>query len=130
MVRFRELYKLDKVSLGVATVSVRSEMITIITEPKEEAQVLQQLSNGTVRFDMQAGRMISKDLTWDKRVVDFAGPGSSMEYNSRLSEEVTNQNRLHLHRERRESNSLPALHTFQSWQRLHSHGAKSPLSND
>lgn len=89
IVRFRELYKLDKVSLGVATVSVRSEMITIITEPKEEAQVLQQLSNGTVRFDMQAGRMISKDLTWDKRVVDFAGPGSSMEYNSRLSEEVT-----------------------------------------
>ena len=89
VVRFRELYKLDKVSLGIATVSVRSEMITIITDPKEEAQVLQQLSNGTVRFDMEAGRMIAKDLTWDKRVIDFAGPGSSMEYNSRLSEEVT-----------------------------------------
>jgi hypothetical protein len=89
VVRFRELYKLDKVSLGIATVSVRSEMITIITDPKEEAQVLQQLSNGAVRFDMEAGRMIAKDLTWDKRVIDFAGPGSSMEYNSRLSEEVT-----------------------------------------
>ncbi len=87
-VKFRELFRLEKVSAGVATVSVRSEMITIVTDPKEEAQVLQQLSNGSIKFDIDEGRMISKNLSWDKRVVGFSGAGSVMEYSARLDEEV------------------------------------------
>jgi hypothetical protein len=88
MVRFRELFRLDKISAGVATVAVRSEMLTAVTDPKEEAQVLQQLSNGTIKFDLDAGRMISKELAWDKTVVGFAGDGSVMDYSARLEEEV------------------------------------------
>jgi len=87
-VRFRELFKLEKVSAGVATVSVSSEMITIVSDPKEEAQVVQQLSNGTIKFDIDAGRMISKELDWDKKVVGFSGAGSAMEYSARLDERV------------------------------------------
>ena len=87
-VRFRELFRLDKVSAGVATIAVRSEMLTPITEPQEEAQVLQQLSNGTIKFDVDAGRMISKELGWDKVVVGFSGAGSVMDYSARLEEQV------------------------------------------
>ena len=87
-VRFRELFRLDKVSAGVATIAVRSEMLTAITEPKEEAQVLQQLSNGTIRFDIDAGRMLAKELAWDKTVVGFSGDGSVMDYSARLDEKV------------------------------------------
>jgi hypothetical protein len=87
-VRFRELFKLEKVSSGIATVSVASEMITIISDPKEEAQVVQQLSNGTIKFDIDAGRMISKELGWDKKVVGFSGAGSTLEYSARLDEHV------------------------------------------
>jgi hypothetical protein len=88
-VRFRELFRFDKVSAGVATIAVRSEMLTVISEPKEEAQVLQQLSNGTIKFDIDAGRMISKELGWDKVVVGFSGAGSVMDYSARLDEQVT-----------------------------------------
>lgn len=87
-VRFRELFRFDKVSAGVATIAVRSEMLTPISEPKEEAQVLQQLSNGTIKFDIDAGRMISKELGWDKVVVGFSGAGSVMDYSARLEEQV------------------------------------------
>ena len=87
-VRFRELFRFDKVSAGVATITVRSEMLTPISEPKEEAQVLQQLSNGTIKFDIDAGRMISKELGWDKVVVGFSGAGSVMDYSARLEEQV------------------------------------------
>ena len=66
----------------------KSEMLTIISEPKEEAQVLQQLSNGTIHFDIDAGRMISKELSWDKVVVGFSGAGSVMDYSARLEEQV------------------------------------------
>ncbi len=88
-VRFRELFRFDKVSAGVATIAVRSEMLTVISEPKEEAQVLQQLSNGTIKFDIDAGRMISKELGWDKVVVGFSGAGSVQDYSARLDEHVT-----------------------------------------
>lgn len=88
MVRFRELFRLDKVSAGVASITIRSEMLTPITDPKEEAQVLQQLSNGTIKFDLDAGRMLSKELAWDKAVVGFAGSGSVMDYSARLDENV------------------------------------------
>ncbi|MEQ1825829.1 MAG: hypothetical protein ABL921_07770 [Pirellula sp.] len=87
-VRFSEFFRLDKVSAGVATIAVRSEMLTAITDPKEEAQVLQQLSNGTIRFDIDAGRMVSKELAWDKTVVGFSGDGSVMDYSARLEEQV------------------------------------------
>ncbi len=88
-VRFRELFRFDKISAGVATIAVRSEMLTAISEPKEEAQVLQQLSNGTIQFDVDAGRMISKELAWDKVVVGFSGAGSVLDYSARLEEQVT-----------------------------------------
>jgi hypothetical protein len=88
LVKFRELFKLEKVSAGVATVSVRSEPLSTMGEPSEEAQVLQQLSNGTIRFDIDAGRMISKELAWDHQVVAFSGPGSVLEYSARLDDHV------------------------------------------
>ena len=50
------------------------------------AQVIQQLSNGSIRFDLDAGHMLSKELTWDETVVGFQGPESMMEYRARMTE--------------------------------------------
>jgi len=88
MVKFREFFRLEKVSAGVATISVRSEPLSPVNDPTEEAQVMQQLSNGTIQFDIDAGRMISKELAWDHQVVSFSGPGSLLEYSSRLEDRV------------------------------------------
>jgi len=88
MVKFREFFRLEKVSAGVATISVRSEPLSPVNDPTEEAQVMQQLSNGTIQFDVDAGRMISKELAWDHQVVSFSGPGSLLEYSSRLEDRV------------------------------------------
>ena len=88
LLKFRELFKLEKVSAGIATISVRSEPLSTISDPSEEAQVLQQLSNGTIRFDLDAGRMVSKDLAWDHEVVAFSGPGSVLEYSARLDDHL------------------------------------------
>lgn len=87
-VKVRELYTLEKVGSGVATISIRSEPLTPLKEPEMEAQALQQMSNGEIRFDIDAGRLISKSLTWDKTVVGFSGPNSVMDYSARLEEIV------------------------------------------
>lgn len=88
VVKIRELYTLEKVSAGVAVISIRSEPLTPLAEPEIESQALQQMSNGTIRFDLDAGRLISKLLVWDKSVVGFSGPGSVMDYSARYEETV------------------------------------------
>ena len=87
-IKIRELYTLEKVKSGVATLSIRSEPLTPIDEESVKAQVVQQLSNGTIRFDVDAGHMISKELNWDETVVGFQGPNSMMEYRARMNEQL------------------------------------------
>ena len=87
-IKIRELYTLEKVKTGVATLSIRSEPLTPIDDASIKAQVVQQLSNGEIRFDIDNGRMLSKQLDWDETVVGFQGPTSMMEYRSRMTERL------------------------------------------
>lgn len=82
----REMYTLKKVQTGVATIEVNSQPITPISSSKVKSQVLQQLSNGTIKFDIDAGHLISKQLDWDETVVGFEGAESMMKYRARLIE--------------------------------------------
>ncbi|MGI9472849.1 MAG: hypothetical protein ACR2NZ_15020 [Rubripirellula sp.] len=87
-IKIRELYTLEKVKTGVATLSVRSEPLTPLNDDSVRAQVVQQLSNGEIRFDLDNGRMLSKQLEWDETIVGFQGANSLMEYRARLSEKL------------------------------------------
>jgi hypothetical protein len=87
-IKIRELYTLEKVQTGVAYLTVRSEPLTPINEESVRAQVVQQLSNGTIRFDVDNGRMLSKQLDWDETVVGFQGANSLMEYRARFTERL------------------------------------------
>jgi hypothetical protein len=49
---------------------------------------MQQLSNGELRFDMEKGRMLSKELNWDDSVVGFSGAESQLTYSARYREEL------------------------------------------
>jgi hypothetical protein len=84
----RTLYTLEKVKTGVATLSIKSEPLTPINDESVRAQVVQQLSNGAIRFDIDNGRMLSKQLDWDETVVGFQGANSLMEYRARLTESL------------------------------------------
>ncbi len=84
--KVREVYTLEKVETGVATLSIRSEVLTPMEDESIKAQLLQQLSNGTIRFDIDGGRVMSKQLDWDETVVGFQGPNSLMEYRARMIE--------------------------------------------
>ncbi len=66
-------------------------MLTPIDEESIKAQLVQQLSNGTIRFDVDAGRVLSKQLDWDETVVGFQGANSLMEYRARLTETLVKE---------------------------------------
>ena len=87
-VKTRELYTLKNVSAGVATISIQTQVLTPISDPKIRSQLIQRLSSGTIRFDIDSGRLLSKELIWDENVLGFSGPDSNMKYLAKFTEKL------------------------------------------
>lgn len=87
-IKIQHRYRLEKVETGVATISIESQVLTPVRDPKVESQLVQRMSKGVIRFDVDAGRMLSKQLDWDETVVAFNGADSHMEYAARFVEQL------------------------------------------
>jgi len=87
VIKTRQHYTLDSVANGVATISVVTQIMTPINNPKIQSQLVQRMTQGTIRFDMDAGRVLSQKLELDERVLGFQGPESSLHYLGRFTEE-------------------------------------------
>ncbi len=87
-IKVRELYTLEKVSAGVATIRIETQPLTPVHDPAVESQLIQQLSKGTLKFDLDRGRLISKKLDWSDEVVGFRGPDTALRYDAEFTEEL------------------------------------------
>jgi hypothetical protein len=87
-IKTRLQYRLEKVQTGVATISVTTQVLTPLHDARVEAQLVQQLSKGEIKFDIDAGRILSKRLDWDENVIGFNGSDSNMKYLARFTEEL------------------------------------------
>jgi hypothetical protein len=88
-IKTRQVYSLRSVKTGVATIDVKTEVLTPIDDPALEAQMVQRLQQGHVRFDIDAGRLLSRQMDMDKTVIGFNGADSQMEYLARFTEEMS-----------------------------------------
>jgi hypothetical protein len=88
LIKLRKAFKLEKVATGVATISVTTQVLTPVNEPRVEAQLMQHVTKGVVKFDVEAGRVISRRLDWNETVLGFEGADSSMTYLARFTEEL------------------------------------------
>ncbi len=57
-VKTRLVYTLKSVKTGVATIAVKTEVITPVNDPQIKAQLVQQLTDGELKFDIDAGRVL------------------------------------------------------------------------
>jgi hypothetical protein len=87
-VDLRQLYTLENVATGVATIKVESQVLTPISDPALEAQLIQRMTEGTVKFDLDAGRVIAQQTDLNRQVIGFNGPASSMRYLTRVEEKL------------------------------------------
>jgi hypothetical protein len=76
-----------KVETGIATISVRTEILTPVTDPRVQSQLVQRMQHGEIKFDIDAGRIHSKQMDLDETVIGFSGQNSMMKYLARLTEE-------------------------------------------
>jgi len=81
-------FTLEQVETGVAVIRVSTEILTLINDPAVESQLVQREAEGTVRFDIDAGRILGQQMDIDKHVVGFRGDASSIHYVNRFSERL------------------------------------------
>jgi hypothetical protein len=88
LVKTRLRYRLESVRDGIATISVDTTVLTPVDDPRLEARLLERIWDGSIEFDVQAGRVVSRRTGIDRRVVGFGGPQSSVRYKSSLEERL------------------------------------------
>jgi hypothetical protein len=88
----RRRFQLKSVKTGVATITVAYQVLTPINNAQIKAQLLQRLHKGEIRFDVDAGRVISQRLDIDDRAIGFSGPASSTHYLMRFEERLLKPN--------------------------------------
>ncbi len=86
-IRAMQSFKLESVKTGVATISMATQIMTPLNEPAIEAQLLQYETSGSVRFDIERGQILGRQLDVDKSVVGFRGEASSIRYIGRSTED-------------------------------------------
>lgn len=87
-VQLRHVYTLLAVDKNIATLGIRTEVLTPIDDPKIHGRLLDRLKKGSAKFDMESGRFTSMQLDLDETVVGFAGAESLLEYRARFIEEI------------------------------------------
>lgn len=92
-VRTRLRYRLEHVRDGIATIRVDTTVLTPLDDPRLEARLLERIWDGTILFDVAAGRVVSRTTGIDRRVVGFSGPESSLRYKSSLEEKLARRPR-------------------------------------
>jgi len=87
----QQVFTLASVKTGVATVEVANQVLTPIHSPALEAKLIERQRQGTVRFDIDAGRVIWQQMDLDRRVIGFRGPDSALHYLTRFTEKLLPQ---------------------------------------
>ncbi len=77
-INLQRVYKLASVENGVATLELRTEVLTARRTPKEEVALVQRKFSGSIVLDLPSGRLLSRDLAIDGGVVGYDGPMSAM----------------------------------------------------
>jgi hypothetical protein len=85
-VQTKQAYKLVHVENELATISVDTQVLTPVNDPKVQAELVQRLQHGTIQFDLASGRLYKKQMDMDEEVFGFNGADSHMQYLARLTE--------------------------------------------
>lgn len=87
-VKTRQQFVLSEVAEGLATIQVETHVLSPVDDPAVEAQLIQSKSNGSVRFDIESGRVVAQQSDLDERVHGFQGEASTLHYATRFTEKL------------------------------------------
>ena len=87
-VRTRLRYQVTKLKKDRATIKVDTTVLTPVHDPQTESRLLERIWSGEIIFSIDHGRIISRSVNVDRRVIGFHGPASSIRYKASREEEL------------------------------------------
>ncbi len=75
-IKVRREYRLAKLDDSAATIEMKLGTITPMNNPAIELQIASRLVSGTIVFDHVAGKIVRRDLSVDRQVINALGSGS------------------------------------------------------
>ena len=85
-IQSRQKFTLEAVDGDIARIKVETQILTPVRDPEIEAQLIENETNGTIRFDLAAGRLVGQQIDLDRSVVGYPNAKSSMHYRTRFTE--------------------------------------------
>ncbi len=85
-VKLLRKYELLSVENGLATISVKAEILTPVNDPQLLGQLIQRTPQGTIQMDLDQGVIVARTMKTDKTEIGIIGPKSSMRAVSELRE--------------------------------------------
>ncbi|WP_428305340.1 hypothetical protein [Lacipirellula sp.] len=86
-IQTRRVCKLRDVKNGVAIIDVEYQILTPV-DSYAQSQLVDRLTDGTVRFDIAKGRTIAQEHNIDKRILGHSSKASSLHFVSKLQERL------------------------------------------
>jgi len=90
-VKVRQVSRLDGVAGGIATITTQSQVLTPIDDPSIKVELIQKLTRGQVKFDIEQGMIVDQQLDLNETVIGFQGEASVMNYVGRMTEKALPQ---------------------------------------
>lgn len=87
-VKVQQKFTLEAVKSGLAEIGLKTVVLTPMDDPLVEVQLIQRINEGKVRFDIDAGRIVSQEMSLERSVVGFQGETSRLQYAMRFEEEL------------------------------------------
>lgn len=87
-IKTRQVYTIEKIKQGIATILGETQILTPVSDPQVEAQLIQVESSSTIQFDIAAGRLVSLQTDQEKRVHGIHGEASTLHCNTHFSEKL------------------------------------------
>lgn len=107
-VKLLRQYRLEKVEENIATIRITTAILTPGISPTIEAQLIEEISDGSVTIDVEAGRIRTLQTDLDRTVIGFQGDSSRMQYVTRFQEKLlTGEEQVASRPKREASQSVP-----------------------
>jgi hypothetical protein len=81
-------YTLTKINGSIATIALKTSVVTPINNAEIEGQLMQRTPAGIIEFDVDRGLIVSQNTSVDNQVVNAMGPGTKLQANSDTLEKL------------------------------------------
>ena len=77
-IKMERRFELTSVDEGIATITMNTVPLTPLNDPFQESQIIQRKARGVIRFDIEKGLLVDRQLRVVEEVIGQDGPGSSL----------------------------------------------------